>query len=231
MRAPTALQKLTYANVAATLAVVLSLGVGSAYAADLAKNSVKSKHIKNNTVSTKDIKDASLTAPDFAPDSLSGVQVNEGSLATVPTAASLVGFNPVGIARDGGHAVGAFSQGSPLTVHIAGFGSISLVCYNQGTASPTDDLIGYNYSLNIGPGARAGRRISFSSSPVATPELVMYNGTASGSGTTVDENLFINAEEYLTNATGSKAAMVRAWGWNDIATPGCYGAIEAQILR
>ena len=69
--------KLSYANVIATLALFGVLG-GGAYAASVAKNSVKSSSIKNNVVRSADIKD----------NALSGADVNEGSLGQVPSAAN-----------------------------------------------------------------------------------------------------------------------------------------------
>jgi hypothetical protein len=56
----------SYANVAATVALVLALGGGAVYAADkigstdIAKNAVKSKHIKRNQVRGPDVKESSL---------------------------------------------------------------------------------------------------------------------------------------------------------------------------
>ena len=53
-----------YADVMSTLAVVLAL-TGTAYAAGLAPNSVKSKQIKNGAVRSVDVKDGDLLATDF----------------------------------------------------------------------------------------------------------------------------------------------------------------------
>ena len=47
--------RLSYANVAATLALVIALGSGGAYAASLAKNSVGSKQVKNHGIKTVDL--------------------------------------------------------------------------------------------------------------------------------------------------------------------------------
>ena len=56
--------RISYANVTATLALFVALGAG-AYAAGLAPNSVKSKHIKNNQVKGADVKERSLgTVPE-----------------------------------------------------------------------------------------------------------------------------------------------------------------------
>jgi len=62
MRIPLKLRpRLTYANVASTLALVLAMSMGGAYAhgkigsADIMKNAVKSRHIANGHVKTPDL--------------------------------------------------------------------------------------------------------------------------------------------------------------------------------
>lgn len=59
-------QRLTYANVMATIAVFIALG-GSGYAAvTLKRNSVKGKHIAKNAVTSAKVKNRSLKRKDFA---------------------------------------------------------------------------------------------------------------------------------------------------------------------
>jgi hypothetical protein len=70
---------LSFANVAAALALVVALGTGGAYAASLAKNSVGSAQIKNSAVKSADVKN----------DALTGADVKESSLAKVPSAAKV----------------------------------------------------------------------------------------------------------------------------------------------
>jgi hypothetical protein len=70
--------KLTYANVVATLALILVVGGGSAFAArQLAKNSVGTRQIKKNAVTAAKIKAGAVT----------GAKIKLGSLGTVPSAA------------------------------------------------------------------------------------------------------------------------------------------------
>ncbi|MDX6371653.1 MAG: hypothetical protein QOD98_641 [Nocardioidaceae bacterium] len=91
-----------YANVTATLALVVALGTGGAFAAtkigahDIAKDAVRAKHIKSDAVRSKEIKDGQVTSADVAAgaigtnqlgaDAVTGAKVNESSLATVPKA-------------------------------------------------------------------------------------------------------------------------------------------------
>jgi hypothetical protein len=77
--------RLSYANVAATIALVLALGGGTVYAAShLGKNSVKSKNIAKgavkgadlakNAVTSPKVKDGSIEAGDLATDLLTKIQ-------------------------------------------------------------------------------------------------------------------------------------------------------------
>lgn len=61
--------RLTYANVMATVAVFIALG-GGAYALTLKKNSVKSKHIKDGQVKSADVADDDLIGTDIDEDTL-----------------------------------------------------------------------------------------------------------------------------------------------------------------
>ena len=80
--------KLTYSNVAATLALFLALG-GGAYAISLGKGSVKRVNIANGAVSTKKL----------AKNAVTGAKANESTFGTVPSAtdaAKLGGVPPGG---------------------------------------------------------------------------------------------------------------------------------------
>ncbi len=86
--------KLTYANVVATLALFIAIGGASAFAAtQLGKNSVGTKQLKKNSVTTAKLKsnsvngakvaDGSLTGADIADGSLTGTEINQSSLTAV----------------------------------------------------------------------------------------------------------------------------------------------------
>lgn len=71
---------LSYANVMATLALVIALG-GTSYAAvKLGKNSVKSKNIAKNAVTTKKIKNGAVTSPKLAKGAVGASSIQAGSL-------------------------------------------------------------------------------------------------------------------------------------------------------
>ncbi len=77
----------TYANVVATLALVIAVGGASAFAAtQLAKNSVGPKQLKKNAVTGSKIKKNAVTGAKVKDQSLSGKDIDLGKLGTVPSA-------------------------------------------------------------------------------------------------------------------------------------------------
>jgi hypothetical protein len=62
--------RLTYANVMATLALFIALGGTSIAAVTLTRGSVKGKHIARNAVTSPKVKNGSLLSADFAPGQL-----------------------------------------------------------------------------------------------------------------------------------------------------------------
>jgi hypothetical protein len=84
--------KLTYANVASTLALALALGGGSVYAAgkigggDIRKGAVRSKQIKNRNVKRQDIAGGAVNSRKVSNNSLSGKDIRENTLGLVPLA-------------------------------------------------------------------------------------------------------------------------------------------------
>jgi hypothetical protein len=101
---------LTYANVAATLALFLALSGGIAFAANqLAKNSVGTKQLKNNAVSTAKIKAGAVTGP----------KVKLSSLGTVPNATHA---DTATRAESAGDA--STLQGQPASAFVQGGGQL-----------------------------------------------------------------------------------------------------------
>ncbi|MBJ7359497.1 hypothetical protein [Nocardioides sp.] len=85
------LPRSAFANVTATLALAVSLG-GGAYAAGLAKDSVRSKQIKDGVIRTVDLKSGAVTGAKVADGSLTGADIDESTLdlPTPPTTPSAV---------------------------------------------------------------------------------------------------------------------------------------------
>lgn len=81
---------LTFANVTATVALIVALGLGSAYAADkigskdIAKNAIVSKHVKAKSVKRSDLANNAVNSRKVADGSLSGEDFGLGQLPEGP---------------------------------------------------------------------------------------------------------------------------------------------------
>jgi hypothetical protein len=84
-------QRLTYANVTATLALFIALG-GSSYAA----LRVGSREISDNSIRSRDVRNHSLTRHDLARNTLDGSVIHESKLGRVPRAASAANADRLG---------------------------------------------------------------------------------------------------------------------------------------
>ena len=84
--------KLTYANVASTLALVLALGGGGVYASgkigggDIRKGAVRSKQIKNRNVKRQDVAGGAINSRKVSNNTLTGKDIRENTLGLVPLA-------------------------------------------------------------------------------------------------------------------------------------------------
>jgi hypothetical protein len=81
-------RRLTYANVASTLALVLVVAAGGTAVAALARNSVGSEQIKNGAIRGKDVKRNALTTKQVKDSTLSNALMVAG-----PSAAGTVGLD------------------------------------------------------------------------------------------------------------------------------------------
>lgn len=72
------------------IALVLVVVGGSAYAAGLAKNSVKSKQIKNGQVKSVDVKDQNLTGTDIADGTVGAAEITDGGVGSLEIADAAV---------------------------------------------------------------------------------------------------------------------------------------------
>jgi hypothetical protein len=76
------LQRASYANVMATIAVFLALG-GTGYALSLPRNSVGTVQLKKNAVTSPKIKKGAITTAKVRKSAITGVKVKNRSLAAV----------------------------------------------------------------------------------------------------------------------------------------------------
>jgi hypothetical protein len=88
--------RLTYANVVATLALFLALG-GVSYGAirigsrSIVNNSVRTQDLRNNDIRSKDIRNRTIVGRDVLTNTITGLQVRELSLGKVRDADKLDG--------------------------------------------------------------------------------------------------------------------------------------------
>jgi len=83
--------RVTYANVTSTLALVVALGAGGAYAA----NSIKSKDIVDGEVKAADIGRGAVTSRAVKKGTVGTKQVGDGTLATVDLADNAIDTNKI----------------------------------------------------------------------------------------------------------------------------------------
>jgi hypothetical protein len=140
MRRPRA----SYANVTATLALVVALGAGGAYAAGLGRNEVKSKNIAPKAVKTSDlgkgavktakIAGRAVTGAKIAKDTVTGTNVAEATLSAVPNSDLLDGLDSSAFLRGTGQARAVFGfdkeGGQPSVLAGAALGNLALECRN-----------------------------------------------------------------------------------------------------
>lgn len=141
------IDKLTYANVVATLALFVAIG-GSSYAAlsvgskEIANGGVRSVDIRNNDVRSKDLRNRSVRKKDIARNSLDGAVIRESRLGAVPKALNADRLNgvtvldlkvrcpPGTVAKSGACMEIASRAATPFSSAIAG-------CANAGRRLPS----------------------------------------------------------------------------------------------
>lgn len=116
--------RLSYANVASTLALILAVGGGGvAYAASLGKNTVGSKQVINNSLKAKDLGTGSVTSDEIADGTIGQGDLGAGSVGSGAIADGSIGHSDltsgaIGVVRgyawinDGGTTLGV---STPLT--------------------------------------------------------------------------------------------------------------------
>ena len=171
-------ERLTYANVTATIALFLALGLGGAYAADkitskdIAKDAVTSKAIKNKAVKGRDVKDNTLTGRDYKDGS-----VGPADLAPIgPRTEVTLGNGGEGdcIWTDG---TIDFPDSEPVSYRRNGFGEVSFA----GAAAALDGPGGDGACSGTGPDAQTDSLI-FTIPEADRPanSMVMPNVTGGG---------------------------------------------------
>jgi hypothetical protein len=148
--------RLGYANIASTLALVIALGSGGAYAAGLSKNSVRSKQIKDHAIKTVDLALGSVTGETLSDGSVSSTKVGDGSVTSVKLADGAVVTTKL---ADGSVVTGKLVNGAVITSKLAdgsvvtgklGDGSVTTAKIADGTVTAADlDLSSQLFAVTI----------------------------------------------------------------------------------
>jgi hypothetical protein len=145
------------------------------------------------------------------------------------------GIDSRDLSRRGGRAFSdTFTEGSPMSLTVPGYGHFVLYCDDNNTPStPGDDLVTYGYSQELGAGALNGMRATFATSPTVVAETTVFNSDATNTSATISKkDDRVQVDQYLRSASGDKVIRISAWAWEDFtSTTECIGMIEAQILR
>ncbi len=241
-------ERFTYANVVATLALVLAVtGGATAIALSLPKNSVKSKQIAKEAVKTSKIAKGAVT----------GDKVKAATLGKVPSAAHADSADVAGSAGSATNAAHASvadalanQGGAPLSpanvvqsqnavtgdfngqleIDVKGFGRFWFQC-NQNTPSNEDDTLSFNLSTSLGGKAIESGILMADEFPLDTPEIFLISETttegASSEYGTQGRRLYVH---YTLSPIGSTETLeIDGGGFDDSGTPGCAGQLHASI--
>lgn len=141
--------RLTYANVASTLALALALSMGGAYAAEkvgsnqIKKNAVKSKHIANGQVKTADLRNGAVKTAKVRDGAVTSSKVLDGTLQGSDFAPRAAGVAMAGVTVTGAGAVAnSFNRvGGAITVSQSSVGTYAVTIPGTSFANFTDPLI------------------------------------------------------------------------------------------
>ena len=234
-------ERFTYANVVATLALVLAVTGATAIAAShLGKNSVKSKQLAPGAVHTSDI----------AKDAVTGDKVKESTLGKVPSAVhadSADSAGSAGSATNAAHAAVADALGgqggsqiSPanvvqaqnvagaftdnLEISVKGFGRFWLRCGNE-------DIISFNESNTPGTNAIESGVLVANEFPISTPEVFPIDAYMTEAGSreygTQGRRLYVHFTAAVLGST--KTLEIDGGGFENESAPGCVGQLHASI--
>lgn len=232
--------RLSYANVVATLALVLAVGGGAtAIALSLPKNSVHSKQIAKEAVKSSDI----------AKDAVTGDKVKESTLGKVPSAAFADAAGSAKEAANAAHAGVADSLGGSITqanavqaqnvagsfnetleLKVQGFGRFWLRCITN-TPSDEDDELSLNESNTPGSKAIESGVLVANQFPLGTPEVFPIDAFMTEAGSreygTRGRRLYLHFTAAILGST--KTLEIDGGGFDDESTPGCVGQLHASV--
>jgi hypothetical protein len=234
-------ERFTYANVVATVALVLAVtGGATAIALSLPKNSVTSKQLAKGAVKN----------PDIAKGAVTGDKVKTATLGKVPLAAHADSADTAGSAANATNAAHAAvadalggqggSQISPASVvqaqsvagpftntlelSVKGFGRFWLRCGNE-------DVISFNESNTPGSNAIESGVLVANEFPISTPEVFPIDAFMTEAGSreygTQGRRLYVHFTAAVLGT--AKTLEIDGGGFENEGTPGCVGQLHASI--
>src|SRR5689334_15108709 len=110
-------ERLTYANVVATLALFVALGGGAYAAGVIPRNSVGPRQLRRNSVTSAKIKNGAVTTNKLKDGAVTGSKLAPGAVGNVPNATNATNATNASHAADadqlGGSPASAFLKGVP----------------------------------------------------------------------------------------------------------------------
>ncbi|HEY5708767.1 MAG TPA: hypothetical protein VIS51_05190 [Solirubrobacterales bacterium] len=172
--------RLTYANVMSTLAVVLVIGGATAIAAKVPRHSVGPRQLKANAVTTLKIKANAVTNRKIKKNAVTTVKIKDGSVDGAKIADGAVGFGKIATGTN----VIATASGGPVAADSATAATIPLT----GTTSftPRAGVVDF-LSVEV-----RGNDLAATGAEPCAPEVRPY----------VNESAFEMAESFLAVSAG-----------------------------
>lgn len=234
-------ERFTYANVVATIALVLAVtGGATAIALSLPKNSVTSKQLAKGAVKN----------PDIAKGAVTGDKVKTATLGKVPSAVhadSADTASSAANATNAAHAAVADALGAPnsapispanvvqaqnvagpftntLELNVKGFGRFWLRCGSE-------DVISFNESNTPGSQAIESGVLVANEFPLGTPEVFPIDAFMTEAGSreygTQGRRLYVHFTAAVLGTT--KTLEIDGGGFENEGAPGCVGQLHASI--
>lgn len=234
-------ERLTYANVVATVALVLAVtGGATAIALSLPKNSVTSKQLAKGAVKN----------PDIAKGAVTGDKVKTATLGKVPLAAhadSADTAGSAGSATNAAHAAVADALANPggaplspanvvqsqnvagpftetLELNVKGFGRFWLRCGKE-------NVISFNESSTPGSKAIESGVLVANEFPLGTPEIFPIDAFMTEAGSreygTQGRRLYVHFTAAILGT--AKTLEIDGGGFENEGAAGCVGQLHASI--